>query len=195
MHRFRAAIIMTIIAVAAQLLVTWGAFTNIDHRLGLGDWHTGQLLLRPWSPYGCLLLAALFGVWCWRRQQPLVLWGSWMLLLLSVTVWEVLAKQLFGQPAGLLGCMIDGCMGTSPSGHMLRATLWCLLLAYVVWPRTAGRIIGGVYVAATAAILIGNQWHWTSDVLCGLLVAIAGWCWWQALLQRPKAKAPSSFIW
>ena len=74
-----------------------------------------------------------------------------------------------------------------PSGHMLRTVL-LLGAVYVLWPSRSGRVAILLFVAVSAASRVYLGVHWTSDVIGGALLGVAGLAW----VFKPSAKDPGS---
>jgi membrane-associated phospholipid phosphatase len=74
-----------------------------------------------------------------------------------------------------------------PSGHMLRTVL-LLGAVYVLWPSTTGRVAILLFVVVSAASRVYLGVHWTSDVIGGALLGVAGLAW----VFKPSAKDPGS---
>lgn len=165
------AVLACALAVSGSIAAGW--WVSIDRALMpsalAASWTTPWL--RPWSPATSALLALLLGV-ALRR------WWAVVAVLVALTGVEVLLKVLLVQPAGLLGCP-DGiaCSGSSPSGHVMRATLLLGVAATALWSKGAWRalaIVPAALVPVVALAMVSSGWHWASDVAAGGLYGLAG---------------------
>ena len=187
----------------------------------------GQLASQAASPLLAgelsLLYAGAIGLLCVTRRRP---WAglALVLLLLSTVAVETTFKLFFNQPAPsltALGVERPECWrvpypltsvppevlpNSLPSGYSIRVAYFGLLLTVLIgarWPRLARParlgLIPIVLVLGATRVAVG--WHWTSDVLAGLLlggaaafVALAladGFRWLRPLPGEDVSTAPS----
>ena len=73
-----------------------------------------------------------------------------------------------------------------PSGHMLRSVL-LLGAIYVLWPNRPARIALLIFLAASATSRVYLGTHWSSDVIGGALLGLAGLTW---TFEKQRAKKP-----
>jgi len=150
------------------------------------------------------LVAALLGLWMWRRGFGV---DSLAVLAFPVAVvLELIYKRIVDHPgpppniahsdgpsvSELLGQGVAA--GSFPSGHMVRTVVVYGLLAFVVARLAHRRWVGRLAVAAAVVLIAAESFdrlylnvHWESDVIGGLLlggVVLAGAIIW---LDRPWA--------
>jgi membrane-associated phospholipid phosphatase len=222
----RAALSFGAAYILFTLIVALGWLRSLDFSLSraaradLPCWalNAGEAASVPLAGELSLLYVGALALLCLRHGRPLL--GGWLIgLLAAIVAVEFLFKFSFYQPgpgALLSGLERPDCYrpayltyplislpvpNTFPSGHAARTAYFGLLLATVLgarWPRLAGpvRLAIAALVVLLGASRVVVAWHWTSDVLAGLLLGAAAACLALALADgfrwlRPKASSAS----
>lgn len=193
--------------------VTLRLLAGFDLAIAYSMAYVGHPLLDAWSMAAANFLAIEMAVF-WGLLTSAVLWRLG-------AGWYSLAPLAFLIPTGVEGVMkltipqlppppelhfhdVDGyafgyypTKGAYPSGHALRSAFLCVFVAVILWRRDSAL---SRWLAAAAVILmfalVGSRiyvaWHWTSDVIGGLLLGSATALVAAAPLARRLVRAPTS---
>ena len=221
----RAALCLGAAYALLTLIVALGWLRPLDlslsraARADLPCWalNAGEAASVPLAGELSLLYVGTLALLCLRHGRPLL--GGWLIgLLVAIVAVEFVFKFAFYQPGP--GALLNGlerpdCFrpaylayplislpvpNTFPSGHAARTAYFGLLLAALLgarWPHLARPIR---FAIAALVVLLGISrvvvaWHWTSDVLAGLLLGAAAACLALALADgfrwlRSKPRCP-----
>lgn len=145
-----------------------------------------------------LVYAALLAAYCARQRRPLAGLAIVGLMLATVGV-EFVSKRTVYQPApsaSLLALERPECFRVAypltsvptsvapnslPSGYVTRTAYFGVVLAALIgarWPRLtlSARLVLSLVVVVLAFTRVAVSWHWTSDVIAGLLLGGAAGC-------------------
>jgi undecaprenyl-diphosphatase len=198
-----AAAVLAAAYVALVLVVAAGWTRPLDRAIGAAAYAeqpcwlltAGQAASPLLAGELSLVYAGALALFCAWRGRPLAGLAVVGLLLATVPV-ELLFKSLFEQPpprAALGGLSRPDCFAVGypltsvptpsslPSGYAIRAAYFGLLLAALVGARrrrlaTPVALVLLLAVLLLAASRVTIAWHWTSDVLAGLLLGAAYAC-------------------
>ena len=195
----RAALIAAGAFVVLLLAVTTGATQALDR--AAADWfrpddtwgpaqvRLGPVIdgLEPWRAY--VLLALVTAVVCLRRQSwsPALFAGLVATVSMAATT---AVKVLTHRPDPHGDIATTG--GSFPSGHVV-ALLACLgCCALLCWNRTRWWhwVLVAVPPGLMASALLYAAAHWVTDVLGGVLLAVATLCWAASLPLRTATTRP-----
>ena len=149
-------------------------------------------LLDAWAAVSAIALSAEFSV-LYALVAVFLLWrlglGFWSfapLAFILSTVVELALKTVLQQPPVPLGLhrpasyplISVNLAGSFPSGHANRAAFFCLFGAVLLWYRGGlgcriGAVAAGILVFPIAYSRVYMGYHWTSDVVAGLLLGAA----------------------
>jgi membrane-associated phospholipid phosphatase len=192
--------------IALALAVGLGWFRTFDMELGAAAKVASPCWVRTGSEVASLLLAgeitllyaAALALLCVRHGRPLVGAAVIGALLATVAVEFLLKLALYQPSPGVLLGAVDAveCIkvayplnsvspavapSTLPSGYVTRSAYFGVILAVIVgvrWPtmrRSAWMVLGPI-LAVLAASRLAIAWHWTTDVVAGLLLGATVAC-------------------
>jgi membrane-associated phospholipid phosphatase len=181
----RAAVASVVVIVVLFLAAAWLAwredFSDLDHgaKTLVRD---GRVLAlqRPMrvvgnlaTGYVLLPVALVFSAVLWRRRQHAVA--------LALPVIGVTAVAVLGITKWIVNKPRPSLRGYGfPSGHVFAATVFVILVVYLLWlfdmPRATQRLaraVGLVFVVLVGYSRLYVNAHWLSDVVGGLLAGLA----------------------
>lgn len=172
-------------------LVQERLFTGLDYSVAQSMRYVGSPVLDWWATVAGNLASAEFAM-VYAVVLALVLWrtgaGWWALAPFAFVVptgVELALKSWLTQPPIPPGLHFHvpatsnlptvALEGSFPSGHALRSAFFCTILAILLWNRgrPLSRLLAAALIALPPAVglaMVYVSWHWTSDVVAGLLL-------------------------
>ena len=172
-------------------LVQMRLFSGLDNAVARSMAHVGSPVLDWWASIAGSLASAEFAI-AYAVLLGIVLWrigaGWWAIspfAFLVPTGLELALKTWLYQPpipaslhfhvAASSDLPTVILRGSFPSGHSLRSAFFCTFLAILFWnrERPSSRLLAIAILTIAPAVglaMLYASWHWTSDVVAGLVL-------------------------